>query len=124
MADVVTFKPRRRLRDRGHDPVEYRHVVAALPVVAGALVWFGAIVESRAERAAGTHIAASQAQSESFMGEVRAELVRIRSEVADLKTQSEVDGAAMVSRIDKLTDLLLTGRIRVRPMSVAAEDEP
>jgi hypothetical protein len=106
--------------------VTFRHVVTALPIIAAAAVWFGSVVIGGAERAAASHIQQSKQASDDFMGEVRADLVRLRAEISDLKTQAEVDGATMVSRIDKLTDLLLTGRIKVRAVRPppTEEDEP
>jgi hypothetical protein len=105
---------RRTLREMGGEHVTFRHVVMALPAVAVALVWFGSVVESRAERQTAAQLEKSESKVAALRTEVQQALGDMRADIADLKSEVMVSGAEQASRIDKLTDLLLTGAIKVR----------
>jgi hypothetical protein len=109
---------RRSLGDRARSPVTHREAIGGLVVIVAA-AW---ALRAEAIQAAKEEVAHDLEQAvsarEAFQARVLAEIEAMRSDVSDVRQ----DQLGVVSRIDKLTDLLLAGHIRVRATTPAARE--
>lgn len=92
--------------------------------MAAALVWFASQVITRAEDAAAAHIEHSKQEDKLFRAEVQKELEGIREDYERLNAQFVRTESILVGKVDKLSELIMTGAIRVRRKAMAGEGTP